>query len=195
MRIVSTAPRTSSCCTDDTRGADALGVVADDRQLHVAAAASARGPPARRARSRRRRRCWSRRSSAPRTTRPARRRAPPPCAARPRRPPRCRGRAAGSGTPLRTVTAMSPKLAGSTDAPGDAHQPLLHALPHASRRHLLVLALQRRDDLRRPHAVRAHRIGVELHADLPRVAADDVHAADAGDGLDARRDHLVGEAR
>ena len=42
-------------------------------------------------------------------------------------------------------------------------------------------------------AVGAQRDRIELHADLARVAADDVHAADARDRLDARLHDLVGE--
>ena len=52
---------------------------------------------------------------------------------------------------------------------------------------------QRGGELRRRQAVGAHRVRVHLHADLARVAADDVHAADAGDRLDARLHDLVGE--
>jgi hypothetical protein len=40
-----------------------------------------------------------------------------------------------------------------------------------------------------------HGDGIELHLDLPAVATDDVHAADAGDRLESWRHHLVGEIR
>ncbi len=65
------------------------------------------------------------------------------------------------------------------DAARDAHEPLARALDHAAGRHFLVLARERRRQLRGRDAVGAHRVGIQLHADLPRGAADDVHAADA----------------
>src|SRR4029078_13394962 len=82
---------------------------------------------------------------------------------------------------------------GVDDAAGDAHQLLGAAALHAPRRHLLILALQRLDDLYRADVVGAHLIRVELHFDLPPIPAHDVDATNALNGLEAGRYNLLGE--
>ena len=79
------------------------------------------------------------------------------------------------------------------DASSDPHQPFGVAALDAARGDLLILALQRGDDLRRGDTVGAECCGLELDTDLARCAANDVHAADARDRLDPLADDLLGE--
>ena len=82
---------------------------------------------------------------------------------------------------------------GIDDAPRHAHESLGGAALDATGRYFLVLALERGGELRGRQPVGPQRGGIHLHANLPRVPADDVHAADALDRLEACLHHLAGE--
>src|SRR5206468_12557112 len=81
------------------------------------------------------------------------------------------------------------------DAPGPAHELLHPATLDATGRYLLVLTLQRLHHLHGTHVVGVHRARIELHANLTPITTDDVHAADAGNRLQPRRDDLVSQVR
>jgi len=79
------------------------------------------------------------------------------------------------------------------DAAGDAHEALGVPALDTAGGDLLVLPLQRGDDLRRRDAVGAQGGRVELDADLARRTADHAHAAHPRDGLEPLADDLLGE--